>query len=140
MKPFTSATAFLLVVVAILHAVRLAHGWSVHVGGADIPAWASIAGVVLAGGLAIGLWREAQGQQAPVAAADGITEPALNHLLNMNVRIAMSAKVLNAAFPPGVSSDGEGRDRLRKFADDRGVKVGFAGGHSDTVSFERKDS
>ena len=58
MKPFTTSTFIVLSLVAILHAVRLGLGWSVTVDGANIPMWASVAGFVVAAGLAVGLWRE----------------------------------------------------------------------------------
>ena len=35
MKPFTTATAIILAVVAIAHALRLGLGWSVNAGGID---------------------------------------------------------------------------------------------------------
>jgi len=46
--------------VAVLHVVRLSLGWSVTIDGVDIPMWVSWAGLVIAGGLAIGLWQEIQ--------------------------------------------------------------------------------
>lgn len=138
MKPFATATAILLAAVAIVHALRLTFGWSVRVGDTDIPTWASIVGGLLAAVLAIGLWRERPTQRAVAGGTDDITANALRHLLNMNEHLAMSAKVLNAAFPPGVASDGVGRDNLRKLAEEHARNVSFAGGHSDTITFERK--
>jgi NAD/NADP transhydrogenase beta subunit len=58
MRPFTTATLILLVLVAVVHALRLGQGWIITVNGADIPMWVSILGFVLAGGLVVGLWRE----------------------------------------------------------------------------------
>jgi hypothetical protein len=58
MKPFATATAIILALVAIVHVVRLLVGWSVSVNGIDIPMWASVIAVVVAGGLAAGLWKE----------------------------------------------------------------------------------
>jgi hypothetical protein len=58
MKPFTTATLVILALVAVLHALRVGLGWSVTVDGTDIPMWASVVAVVIAAGLAIGLWRE----------------------------------------------------------------------------------
>ena len=58
MKPFTTATVAILALVAILHVVRLLAGWSVSANGIDIPMWVSVITVVIAGGLAAGLWRE----------------------------------------------------------------------------------
>jgi hypothetical protein len=58
MKPFATATVIILALVAIVHVVRLLVGWSVSVNGIDIPMWASVIAVVVAGGLAAGLWKE----------------------------------------------------------------------------------
>jgi len=52
----------------------------------------------------------------------------------------MSATVLNAAFPSGVDRDGVGRDNLRKLAEGHGLKLSFAGGRSDAITFERKSA
>ncbi|MGA8688552.1 MAG: hypothetical protein ACLQF1_01330 [Methyloceanibacter sp.] len=58
MKPFATATVIILALVAIVHVVRLLAGWSVSVNGIDVPMWVSVIAVVVAGGLAAGLWRE----------------------------------------------------------------------------------
>jgi hypothetical protein len=58
MKPFATATVAILALVAIVHLLRLLADWSVSVNGIDIPMWASVIALVLAGGLALGLWRE----------------------------------------------------------------------------------
>jgi hypothetical protein len=58
MKPFATATVALLALVAIVHVVRFLAGWSVSINGIDIPMWVSVIAVVVAGGLAAGLWRE----------------------------------------------------------------------------------
>jgi hypothetical protein len=58
MKPFTIATLVVLVLVAIMHALRLVLGWSVIVNGSDIPMWVSVVALAIAAGLAFGLWRE----------------------------------------------------------------------------------
>jgi len=58
MKPFATATVAILALVAILHLLRLLAGWSVSVNGIDIPMWVSVIALVVAGGLAVGLWRE----------------------------------------------------------------------------------
>jgi hypothetical protein len=60
MKLFTTVTVVLLVLIAIVHALRLWLGWEVTVNGITIPMWASAAGFFVAAGLAIGLWRERQ--------------------------------------------------------------------------------
>lgn len=61
MKPFTTATLVILALVAIVHALRLLFGWSITVDGTDIPMWVSVVGLVIAAGLAVGLWRESVG-------------------------------------------------------------------------------
>jgi hypothetical protein len=55
-------------------------------------------------------------------------------------RATISAKVLNAEFPPGVDRDGVGRDYPRKHAEDHGLKTQLRGGRSDTIAFERKSA
>lgn len=59
MKPFTTTTLIVLALVAIVHVLRLGLGWTVTIDGAEIPMWASAVGLVIAAGLAVGLWREA---------------------------------------------------------------------------------
>jgi hypothetical protein len=58
MKPFATATVAILALVAIVHLLRLLADWSVSVNGIDIPMWVSVIALLLAGGLALGLWRE----------------------------------------------------------------------------------
>lgn len=58
MKPFTIATLVILALVGIVHALRLALGWSVTVDGSDIPMWVSVVALVITVGLAVGHWRE----------------------------------------------------------------------------------
>ncbi len=58
MKPFTATTLVILALVAVMHALRLGLGWNVTMNGTDIPMWASVVGVIIAAGLAVGLWRE----------------------------------------------------------------------------------
>jgi len=58
MKPFATATVAILALVAVVHLVRLLAGWSVSINGIDIPMWVSVVALVVAGGLALGLWRE----------------------------------------------------------------------------------
>lgn len=67
MKPFTTAAVVVFTLVAALHLVRIAMGWHViigdsvvAVGGTPIPMWVSYLGVVLAGGLAVMVWRESR--------------------------------------------------------------------------------
>lgn len=60
MKPFTRITAVVLAVVAIVHLLRLILGWDVYINNVGIDNWVSVVGVIVAGGLAWGLWTEAR--------------------------------------------------------------------------------
>ncbi len=60
MKPFTTMTVVVLVIVAIVHLLRLILGWEVFVNNVDINNWVSVVGIIVAGGLAWGLWTEAR--------------------------------------------------------------------------------
>jgi hypothetical protein len=59
-KPFTSIAVVIFTVIAIVHLFRLFQGWAVTVAGFVVPVWWSALGLVIAGGLAIMVWREAQ--------------------------------------------------------------------------------
>ena len=59
MKPFTTVAVVLLALIAIVHLLRLFAGWEVTVVGLAIPVWWSALGVLIAGGLALMVWREA---------------------------------------------------------------------------------
>ena len=60
MKPFTMIAVVIFTVVAIIHLIRLFQGWAVTIAGFTVPVWWSGLGLVIAGGLALMLWREAQ--------------------------------------------------------------------------------
>ena len=60
MKPFTTIAVALLTLIALVHLLRLFAGWEVVVSGFVIPVWWSAIGLVIAGGLALMVWREAQ--------------------------------------------------------------------------------
>lgn len=67
MKPFTTAAVVVFTLVAGLHLARIAMGWKViigesvvAIGGTPIPMWVSYLGVMIAGGLAVMLWRESR--------------------------------------------------------------------------------
>ncbi len=58
-KPFTIAAVVIFAIVALMHVLRLLLGWDATIAGTEIPMWGvSVAALVIAGGLAIGLWRE----------------------------------------------------------------------------------
>lgn len=59
MRPVTIVAAAVFSVVALMHLLRLFYGWEVIVDGIVIPLWASVLPLVIAGGLAWALWREA---------------------------------------------------------------------------------
>ena len=58
MKPFTLIAVVIFALVSIIHLLRFFLGWQVTVNTMIIPMWVSLLGVVVAGGLAIMLWRE----------------------------------------------------------------------------------
>jgi hypothetical protein len=60
MKPFTAIAVVIFTLMAIVHLIRLFAGWEVVVGGFVIPLWWSALGLVIAGGLALMVWREAR--------------------------------------------------------------------------------
>ncbi len=60
MKPFTTIAAVIFVLIALAHILRMFLGWEVTVNGIAVPKWASIAGLVIAAGLAVMLLREAR--------------------------------------------------------------------------------
>ena len=59
-KPFTTVAAIIFAVVALVHLLRLVYGWVVSIAGGDVPMWASVPGLVIAGVLAAGLWWESR--------------------------------------------------------------------------------
>ncbi|HTP48067.1 MAG TPA: hypothetical protein VMQ50_14230 [Casimicrobiaceae bacterium] len=61
MKPFTAIAVVLFTLIAILHLLRLFAGWEITAAGFVIPVWWSVIGLVIAGCLALMLWREARG-------------------------------------------------------------------------------
>jgi membrane protein implicated in regulation of membrane protease activity len=63
MKPFTIVAIVLLSLIAILQLARLILGWEVSVNGVAIPLWVSGIAFVVAGGVAVMLWRESRTRQ-----------------------------------------------------------------------------
>ena len=59
MKPFTTIAVVFLTLIAVVHLLRLFTGWEVIVVGFAIPVWWSAFGLLIAGGLALMVWREA---------------------------------------------------------------------------------
>ena len=60
MKPFTTIAVALFTLIALLHLLRLFTGWEVVVVGYVVPVWFSLPGLIIAGGLALMVWREAR--------------------------------------------------------------------------------
>ena len=63
MKPFTIVAIVLLSLIAIVQLARLILGWEVSVNGVAIPMWVSGIAFVIAGGVAVMVWREARTRQ-----------------------------------------------------------------------------
>ena len=60
MKPFTTLAIVLFALIAVAHLYRLIQPFEVVVAGTALPQWVSIAGLVIAAGLALMLWRESR--------------------------------------------------------------------------------
>jgi len=59
-KPFTTIAVGIFVLVALVHVLRLVFGWEVTFRGSIVPMWVSVLGVIIAGGLALLVWRESR--------------------------------------------------------------------------------
>ena len=57
-KPFTTIAIVLFSLAAVLHVLRLIFGWEVVINGLVMPMWVSVVGLIVAGGLAVMVWRE----------------------------------------------------------------------------------
>ena len=62
MKLFTKIAIAVFSLVAVLHLLRVIFGWEVIISGIVIPLWISVAGFIIAAGLAVLLWREMKGK------------------------------------------------------------------------------
>lgn len=60
MKPIQAVVVAFLLLLACVQLLRVLMGWSVVVNGIAVPIWASIVALLVAGGLALLLWREAR--------------------------------------------------------------------------------
>jgi hypothetical protein len=60
MKPFTTLAVVVFSLVALMQLLRFVLGWEISVNGIAIPIWASGIAFVIAGVLALMLWREAR--------------------------------------------------------------------------------
>lgn len=59
-KPFTFLAILVFALVALVHLLRLVFGWEVNFEGSAVPMWPSIVALVVASGLAAGLWWESK--------------------------------------------------------------------------------
>ena len=59
-KPWTTIAAVIFLLMALVHLYRLAVPFEVTIGPCHLPQWASIIGVIVAGGLSLMLFREAK--------------------------------------------------------------------------------
>lgn len=60
MKPFTTLTIVFLGLLSALQLARFMLGWEVVVNGVTVPLWASAIACLVAGALALMLWRESR--------------------------------------------------------------------------------
>ena len=60
MKPFTTVAVLVFTIIALAHLYRLVRPFDVVVAGTPLPTWASAAGLVVAGVLALMVWRESR--------------------------------------------------------------------------------
>lgn len=58
MKPFTTIAVIVLSLIALLQLLRFLLKWEVTLNGAIVPVWLSGIAFVVAGGLALMIWRE----------------------------------------------------------------------------------
>ena len=57
-KPFTHIAVVILALGALLQLLRLVMAWEVTINGFMVPVWASGIAFIIAGGLAVMVWRE----------------------------------------------------------------------------------
>lgn len=60
LKLFTTIAIVIFALVALAHVLRLIFEWEVVISGMVIPMWVSVVGTLIAGGLAVLLWRESR--------------------------------------------------------------------------------
>jgi hypothetical protein len=60
MKPFTMLAVIVLALIALAHLYRLIRPFEVVVAGHVLPQWLSAVALIVAGGLAVMLWRESR--------------------------------------------------------------------------------
>jgi hypothetical protein len=60
MKPFTTLAVIIFALIALIHLYRLIRPFEVVVCGCVVPQWMSAVGLIVAGTLAVMLWRESR--------------------------------------------------------------------------------
>lgn len=60
MKPFTTLSVVVFSTISLLHVLRLLLGWEVIINGVTVPIWISAPGFLIAGALAVMVWRESR--------------------------------------------------------------------------------
>lgn len=60
MKPFTTLAVLVLALFAVIHLLRLIRGVEIVIGGHTAPLWASAVAALVAGALALMVWRESR--------------------------------------------------------------------------------
>ena len=60
MKPFTTVAVAIFALMALAHLMRLVTGFEVALNGQTLPLWPSALGLVVAGTLALMVWRESR--------------------------------------------------------------------------------
>jgi hypothetical protein len=60
MKPFTTLSVVVFSIISLLHLLRLLSGWEVIINGLTVPVWISVPGFLIAGTLAVMVWRESR--------------------------------------------------------------------------------
>ena len=60
MRPFTNLAVLVLALFAVVHLLRLIRNVEVVVGGHTVPLWASAVAAIVAGLLALMVWRESR--------------------------------------------------------------------------------
>jgi hypothetical protein len=60
MKPFTTLAVVIFALIALIHLVRLIRPFEMVVHGFVVPQWISAVGLIVAGTLAVMLWRESR--------------------------------------------------------------------------------
>lgn len=60
MKPFTTAAILVFALIALIHLYRLVRPFEVVVHDMVVPQWISVAGLIVAGALALMVWRESR--------------------------------------------------------------------------------